>query len=101
MKIKRLRIVNKFRFTTFLLFVCLVITAFLNILLKTDAAYSSYVERTYTEFKVMSGDTLWEIARNNNPHGQDVRKVVHEIMEINNMQSADIRPGYIIKIPSK
>ncbi len=99
MKNKKLRIVNKFRFTTFVIVTCLFIMVLINSLFKSNTAYSD-IENRYIEFEVMTGDTMWEIAKNNNPNNYDIRKVVYEIMEVNRMDSANIKPGDIIKLPS-
>lgn len=101
MKTKRLRIVNKFRFISFLILCFLLITALISSMFESNTAYSdSTTENNYIECTATTGDTIWEIAKNNNPYNYDIRKVVHEIMKLNSMDSADIRPGDIIKIPS-
>jgi len=48
---------------------------------------------------VHTGDTLWEIASENNPEQKNVRKWVDEIMAFNNMTSPDIHPGDKILLP--
>jgi len=96
---KRLRIANKFRFTLFLTFTCLLLMLLISNLFKSDAAYSDN-ENKYIEIIVMKGDTVWQIAKKNNPNNYDIRKVVHEIMKINEMKNANIKPGDTIKIPA-
>ena len=48
---------------------------------------------------VQNGDTLWNLARRYYGTKTDLRKVIYEIKEINNMNNSDIRPGQQIKIP--
>ena len=48
---------------------------------------------------VKNGDTLWNLAKKYYGTKTDLRKVIYEIKEINNMSNSDIRPGQQIKIP--
>ena len=48
---------------------------------------------------VNSGESLWEIAGNNNPNKSDIRKLVYEIMEINNLNDGTIHAGQELLIP--
>ena len=48
---------------------------------------------------VNSGETLWEIAGANNPNKEDLRKLVYEIMEINDLESGTIYAGQELLIP--
>ena len=50
---------------------------------------------------VNNGDTLWNLARRYYDSNTDLRKVIFDIKEINNMSTSDIRPGQQIKIPLK
>ncbi|SDY85471.1 LysM domain-containing protein [Proteiniborus ethanoligenes] len=99
MKRKRIRIANKKRFTIFLSLVFCIITILTSNISKISLAYSSN-NNNYKEMAIISGDTLWEIAKRNNPYNQDVRKIVYEIMEFNNMKTAEIKAGSVIKIPT-
>lgn len=99
MKRKQIRIANKKRFTVFLSLIFIVITILTNNIFRISLANSSNNEN-YIEMAIIPGDTLWEIAKRNNPYNQDVRKVVYEIMELNNMTTAEIKAGSVIKIPT-
>lgn len=95
---KRLRVVSKTRFITFITILIIFLGTITGGILKFDRAYSTtYIK--WEEVVVRSGDTLWNIAKANNPKNYDVRKVIYEIMEFNNMKDARINPGDIIKIP--
>ena len=48
---------------------------------------------------VNSGESLWEIAGENNPGKSDLRKLVYEIMEINNLNDGTIYAGQELLIP--
>ncbi|WP_352417892.1 LysM peptidoglycan-binding domain-containing protein [Proteiniborus sp.] len=99
MRKKQVRVANKKRFTIFLSIVFVVTVLIINNVAKINLAYSSDL-RSFSEITIVSGDTLWDIAKRNNPYNQDVRKVVHEIMKINNMKTAEIKAGRVIKIPT-
>ncbi len=52
----------------------------------------------YVEFTVSSGDTLWSIVSKMYPD-ENIRKVVDEIKEINNLESSCITVGDTLLIP--
>lgn len=63
-------------------------------------AHSSSLITPFREVTVMEGDTLWHIAKNNLPHtNYDIRKLIYDIKEMNQMETASIYPGDIIKVP--
>ncbi|MTI48121.1 cell division suppressor protein YneA [Sporosalibacterium faouarense] len=95
----KLVIVNKTRFIIFVTIVLLFLSIIMGGIFKLDKAYSS-TYKTWKEITIQSGDTLWHIARKNNPHNHDTRKVVYEIMKFNSMEDASIRTGDVIKIPT-
>jgi len=97
---KKYTIVNKFRFFTFILFLIILIVCIL-VIFTSNRAYSSIYEEKYIEVEVEQGDTLWCIAKKYMPKGYDVRKMVFELREFNNMQDVRIYPGDIIRIPDK
>lgn len=95
---KKIVIVNKFRFTMFLSIITLILTLLLNNLLGIVFA-SSNTYNDYQKVFVQKGDSLWNIAKENNTNGEDVRKMVYEIREVNNIKNEWIKPGDVLKIP--
>ncbi|WP_427338722.1 cell division suppressor protein YneA [Caloranaerobacter sp. DY30410] len=94
----KVRIVNKTRFITFLVISITLILIFISALFRIGKVYSV----TYTQYinvEVKAGDTLWDIARKNNSNKEDIRKLVYKIMELNDLDTAKIKPGDIIKVP--
>lgn len=94
---KKIVIKNKFRFICFLL----VVFTLLSILLVSVSNFGKVYSKTYdrfTTYYVESGDTLWEIAEKNNVNNKDVRKLIYEIKEINNIDTM-LYIGQEIKIP--
>ena len=98
---KKYKIVNRKKFIRFLFIICLVLLSIVLIFLKKNKVYSLVYENEYIEIEVVEGDTLWDIARLNMPKDYDIRKMVIEIKEFNNMKDAYIYPGDLIKIPIK
>ncbi|WP_282925876.1 cell division suppressor protein YneA [Helcococcus kunzii] len=45
------------------------------------------------------GDTLWDIAKNVDSD-RDLREIIYEIKELNNIDESDIFPGDQIKVPT-
>lgn len=96
-----MKIVNKKKFikTTTIL-----IGIIIGIIFFTKATYSKG-QITYTEEYICSGDTLWSIANkqiNENKYfkGKDIRYVINEIKEINNLETCNLYEGTKIIIPS-
>lgn len=97
-KRKRTYIKNKMRFTIFIICMSLTMLSLLNILIVKNEAYSS---SSIDSMKVVveAGDTIWSIAKKHNYYNEDVRKIIHEIIELNNIEDCIIKPGDTIKIP--
>lgn len=95
---KRYRIKSKFRF-------CLTVTILLIIIISAVGSISgkdqalSLSRPVYTEITIVTGDTLWDLAKTYGPADQDIRKVVHAICKINNTSADKIQPGQKILIP--
>ena len=51
------------------------------------------------EYRVRSGDTLWDIAIERGPAEGDPREIVHRIQELNGLDGAVIQPGQVLEIP--
>lgn len=75
--------------------VMILITVFLSIYA------DSKKEVQLMEVVVKSGDTLWSIAHTyDRSNGDiDIRKLIYEIKELNQLTSAQIYPGQVIYIP--
>lgn len=87
---------NKKRFILFLLtLLILVCCGFSSIRYHVAKANTC----DFISVHVFSGDTLWDIASENNPDNQDLRKLVYEIKKFNNLTSYTIHAGDTLLIP--
>ena len=96
-----MRIVNKAKFIRSNVILAILIS---SIVIFATKAYSN-VETKYKEEYVCAGDTLWSIAQEeleNNKYfeGKDIRCVVNELKNVNNLASANLKEGDKLKIPS-
>ena len=96
-----MRIVNKAKFIRSNVILAILIS---SIVIFATNAYSN-VETKYKEEYVCAGDTLWSIAQEeleNNKYfeGKDIRYVVNELKNVNNLASANLKEGHKLKIPS-
>lgn len=69
-----------------------------------NTSTASFVETKYKTFHVSSGETLWEIARiefaNNSYYAnKDIRYIVKDIKDINNMNTSNLYEGQELIIP--
>ncbi len=92
---------NHKKFLTNLIAVFLVaILAVMSISSLTGTLVSDAMEvQQFTEYTVMGGDTLWSIAKIIRQPSQDVRAVIHQITELNQLDSTTIQPGQLLKLP--
>lgn len=96
-----MKIVNKGKFIKTNLILIIIVGAIIGF---TTNTYSN-VETKYKEEYVCTGDTLWSIAQEeleNNKYfeGKDIRYVVNELKNVNNLASANLKEGDKLKIPS-
>ncbi len=49
---------------------------------------------------VNEGDTLWSIAKKYNFNNEDIRKVIYNIEQVNNIEKSIIYPGQQLKVPT-
>jgi nucleoid-associated protein YgaU len=53
----------------------------------------------WVEHRVVTGDTLWDIAADLTSAGGDVRRTVYDIRQANRLESATIVPGQVLLVP--
>ncbi len=91
------RITNKYRFITFVAVMVMICSMIIGAVFPVSAA--DHRKISYTEIRVESGDTLWNIARAYGDSSKDVREVVYDICQANNISAGDIYPGQVLRIP--
>lgn len=95
-----MKIVNKRKFVRTVSIFILLISA---LIFFSKNIYSK-VEITYKEDYIYTGDTLWSIAKNeieNNKYfeNKDIRDVVRELKDVNNLSNSNLVEGKKIRIP--
>ena len=95
-----MKIVNKRKFIRNINILIMIIS---SLIIFSKNTYSKG-EITYKEDFIYSGDTLWNISKNeieNNKYfeNKDIRDVVSELKEINNLSESNLKVGEKIKIP--
>ena len=82
----------------FVLAICFILIGIVcnNLTAYADAENS----QEYIAVTVKSGDSLWQIVKDNcNDNDKDIRELIYEVKNINNLKSAVIYPGDIIYLP--
>ncbi len=98
----KLKIVNKKKFRSRVLIVAI---AFFAIIFNIRNSASSEGIIEYKTISVNSGDTLWSIAeqeqvQNKYYKNSDIRKIVSNLKEVNNLSSCDLTENQCLKIPT-
>lgn len=75
------------------------ITVVFVLLLLASASHATGDVTETFEYRIMPGDTLWEIAREHGPADRDVRAVVATIERINGLDGGVIQAGQVIELP--
>lgn len=95
-----MKVVNKKKFIRSISILVLVIS---SLIIFSKNTYSKG-EITYKEIFIYGGDTLWSISKNeikNNKYfeNRDIRDVISELKDINNLSESNLKVGEKIKIP--
>lgn len=99
----KLKIVNKNKFIRGISFVTI---ALYFIICTTTNKVSSNEILTYKTITVNSGDTLWSIAQSEQLENDyykdlDIREIVYNIKEVNNLKTSNLNIQQNLKIPTK
>ncbi|MCT4596201.1 MAG: LysM peptidoglycan-binding domain-containing protein [Anaeromicrobium sp.] len=90
----------KYKRENIIILIMLIIGVFLCTTVSGVNNFPIKEEKKYIEIYIEKGDTIWTIARKFTSKEEDIRKTVHMIGEINNLNSWDIYPGQSIKVPT-
>ncbi|WP_165000398.1 LysM peptidoglycan-binding domain-containing protein [Anaerophilus nitritogenes] len=97
MRTKNFYVQNPFHSMMMIIIVILLVSLVFMVTVKANIG--DMEEIRYVEVHIKYGDTLWNLAKQFTPKNKDVRKTLYEISVINEMNSLEIYPGQIIKIP--
>ena len=92
------KVVNKFRFTVFVVLTIIILTTAVNFALGFNTA-ASLTRTDYMDVRIVSGDTLWSIAENYMPQDMDTREAVYKLCRVNDISAADLYAGMTIQVP--
>jgi uncharacterized protein YpuA (DUF1002 family) len=99
MKSRKYIIVDSKRFFIFITFIFVLLSLVISLIFTLPRAHSSIQKQNFEEYRVLNGDNLWNISLKYIPKDYDVRKMIFDIKELNNMETSCIYEGDIIKIP--
>ena len=80
-----------------LLFLLLALVA---VLLLSSTRVSAGEPLITTEYTVITGDTLWEIAGTITEPGESIRRTIDTVREINRLDSSMLQPGQKLLLPT-
>lgn len=96
---KKYKIVNRTRFYIFIMISIYIIFSTISFFRSFGTAESTISDLKYEEVYISNGDTVWDLALEYKPEKYDVRDLVAEIRDVNNIKDLNIKPGEVIKIP--
>lgn len=96
---KTYRIKSRAKFMSFIATAAIVIFMLGGLIINNAAASGMDSFSKFDTVRVQTGDTLWDIAYEYNDEGQDVRKLIYKICDINNISSDELKAGQVIKVP--
>jgi LysM repeat protein len=99
MKSRKYVIVDSKRFFVFITFLFVIFSLLISLIITLPRVHSSIQEQKFEEYHVADGDSLWNISLKYLPKDYDVRKMIFEIRELNDMEDSYIYAGETIKIP--
>ncbi|NLN49734.1 MAG: LysM peptidoglycan-binding domain-containing protein [Clostridiales bacterium] len=92
----RYKIISKSRFILFLAIpIIIIFSIFLGMKVNAKNETDPVCESIYVE----SGDTLWSISSKYAPNNMDLRLYIDKVMEINDIETAILRPGQMLYVP--
>ena len=83
--------------STRVLFLLLALT---TIFLLLDNQVSAGEPQAVVEYVVQPGDTLWSIADGSSTSDVDVREVIADLRELNNLRTSSLQIGQRLSLPS-
>ncbi len=92
---RKFKIINKLRFFTAIAVFLLLLALTTRLLFQIAGAED---EVTYKVITVIDGDSLWSMAKDQEPKG-DIRKYIYQIRKINGLDQANIKVGDRLKLP--
>ena len=90
---------SKVRFTTFIASILIIFAIMLGAIFGTTVSGAS-VTKAYYVITVEPGDTLWSIASEYGSNRNDVRKLIYEISNLNELETSNIYIGQQLLIPA-
>lgn len=95
---KKLRIVNKYKYYRFI-FIILILIFSITFIFISKSIGAGYIENDFIEYSVMKEDTVWSIAEKYGSSKLEIRDFVDIIIDYNNLNNSEIVEDEIIKIP--
>lgn len=97
---KHYKVVNRFRFITFVVVLILAVSfSAVGVFSLVEAKASE--KTNYTEVEICYGDTMWSLAKRYGNPDKDIREVIYDICQANNISASDLHEGQIILVPDK
>lgn len=95
---KRIIVINKKRFLGFLFFLLIANLIFISFALSQRE--ESNDNNQLKTIIVEQGDTLWDIVSQHSNNEVDIREIIHNIKQINSLETSFLYPGQELMVPT-
>ena len=95
---KKIKVINKFRFYTFILISLLMIFS-MTFLFINKSLGAGNLKGEYIDYTVRYGDTVWSIAEKYQNNRMEIRDLVDLIIDENKIDNSIVTQGEVVKIP--
>lgn len=101
---KNVKIVNMKKFIRSIAILIGIVIAITFFSTKASLSHNEKEQMDYETISISQGETLWSIATNqqeNNPYytGKDVRFIISELKQINQLECGNLQIGQELKVP--
>lgn len=96
---RRLRRLKRLKRRRFITKVMLLITLLMTVSTMANFAFAKKSDADFLTVIVKNGESVWTIAKENNPNNMDLRRLVYEIIEENDIENGVIYAGDELVIP--
>lgn len=100
-KMRKLKVVNKKRFSAFIIISLTIFFLLSGLLFVQIKSYGIKDNSHYNYHTVVKDESLWSIAKKYKAENTDIREYIYQLKKSNNMTNSSIIPGEQLVLPNE